>query len=346
MDKPKSLKWYIGIFIGVIILFIICVWININLLNTQFDTNSKSLSKSKQSSNPLLTLRKDSTSIYNLKDEDLQKFNDHINYLTDKVETEVKRTQENNQYDIDRINTFLSIGLALLAIIGGLLPIFVNYFSKEHLEKRIKGLEDESKNITIEANVAKETANTAKTKAESAEKEANAANKSLTEIGSQIEKFEVEIKPMKAEVDKIKEATIKIPVIDLLVFQNAVAKLTSSDTLKLLIGTNRYKDLIAYLQNLNSSIDSIESKFFQHYQDSNITYFKNVITELKLALRLGPIRRIPDSRSFQKKIDEVVLCLDKFDTLETKDFKAQLILVSNKITELEKLVKLKINNES
>lgn len=137
----NSLKWYIGIFIGVIILFLIAAWVNIGLLNKQFDKNETPLSNSKQSTNPLTNLKTDSAKIYTLKEEDLQKFNDHIDYLSDKVDGEVKRTQENNQYDIDRINTFLAIGIGLLAIIGGLLPIFVNFFSKEHLEKQMEGFQ-------------------------------------------------------------------------------------------------------------------------------------------------------------------------------------------------------------
>jgi hypothetical protein len=57
-----------------------------------------------------------------------------------------------------------------------------------------------------------------------------------------------------------------------------------------------------------------------------------VVTELKLALRMGPIRRIPDGRSFQEKIDELVLQLNKFEKMETKDFKTQLKTVSATIT--------------
>ena len=64
VNHANSLKWYIGIFIGVIIIFLIGVWLNIGLLNKQFDKNEKSLSNSKQSTNPLTQISIDSAKIY------------------------------------------------------------------------------------------------------------------------------------------------------------------------------------------------------------------------------------------------------------------------------------------
>ena len=95
----------------------------------------------------------------------MQKFNDHIDYLSDKVEAEVKRTQDNNQYDIDRINVMLAIGIGLLTIIGGLLPLVVNFFSKEHLEKRMEGIEASATTIQTASDTAKAQATKAKDEA-------------------------------------------------------------------------------------------------------------------------------------------------------------------------------------
>lgn len=338
VNHANSLKWYIVIFIGVIIIFIIGAWVNIKLLNKQFDKNEKWLSNSKQSTNPLANVRVDSTKIYALKEEDLQKFNDHIDYLTDKVEGEVKRTQENNQYDIDRVNTFLAIGIGLLAIIGGLLPIFVNFFSKEHLEKRLEDIQEQSKDISTTAAEAKGISDKALKKAELAEKEAEKATKSADNIEKTIRQLGIDLEPIQKEVENVKEATKKIPYIDLLVFQNAVAKLTSSDALKLFIGANRYIEVAAYLRNLVSAIDSFKETVFEDNPNFDVAYFVNITTELKLTLRLGPIRRIPDSRSFQEKIDEAVAQLAKFEIIELKEYQTQLKVVSGIIAELETLV--------
>lgn len=331
--KQSSTNWYVWMLIILILVIIAGMAINICIMNRQFKKNEAAISKSKQINNPLKLLQADSTKTIKLKEEDLQKFNEHIDYLSDKVEVEVKRTQENSQYDIDRINTMLAIGIGILAIIGGLLPIFVNYFSKENLEKRIEEIEKSASAI-------QSTSDAAKVQSIKAKDEAEKANNSLQGIEGKIDNLGKDLEPLKKEVGNVKEATKKIPYIALLVLQNAVAKLTSSDALKLFISSHRYDVLRDYLQNLISAIGSFDDYDFGH-EHFDISYFKNVMTELKLALRLGPIRRIPDSRSFQDKIDEAVLQLDKFEKMETKDFKTQLKVVSKAITELKELVEKK-----
>lgn len=337
-----SIHWYVGILIAIVVLFILGLAANICIMNKQFKKNDEAYSKSKQFKNPLTNLKIDSTKIYKLSEQDLQKFNDHIDFLTDKVEGEVKRTQENSQYDIDRINTMLAIGIGLLAIIGGLLPIFVNFFSKEHLEKRMTIFETKATAIEGIASSAKQLSENAECKAKTASDTVSGLDKKVTKANETIDSLEKEIPKLSEGLKDVKEATKKIPYIDLLVFQNAVAKLTSTDALKLFIGANRYSDIAAYLQNLISAIDSFDDDLFENNADFDTKYFLNVITELKLAFRLGPIRRIPDGRSFQSKIDEAILQLAKFENMELQNYKAQLTLVSGIISELKHLVENKV----
>ena len=344
--KPKSrtsIRWYVGILIAIVVLFIFGLAANICLMNKQFKKNDAVYSKSKQLKNPLTNLKIDSTKIYKLSEQDLQKFNDHIDFLADKVEGEVKRTQENSQYDIDRINTMLAIGIGLLAIIGGLLPIFVNFFSKENLEKRMEEFESESKQITLNANVAKEKANEAKGEAESASKKVQGLSGTIADVKETVDKINEQLPKLHEGIDELKKAAKKVPFIDLLSFQNAVAKLTSTDAMKLFVGDERIKWIIGYLENLILAINNFDDGIhsFSEYSEDNLKSFKSVISEFKVALFLGPIRRIPDGRSFQTKIDEAVALLSMFDKLEVKDFKEQLKAVSKTISELKELVKNK-----
>lgn len=339
--KGSAIYWYVGMLIIFILVIIAGFAVNICIMNKQFSKNKQEISKSHQVKNPLKSLQLDSTKIYKLKQEDLDKFNDHIDYLSDKVEGEVKRTQENNQYDIDRINTFLAIGIGLLAIIGGLLPLVINFFSRESLDKRMDSIQEEAKEIQTSSNAAKLAAEGANKKAKTASDTVSGLDSKVKDAEKSIEEVKEAITPLKDGLKEVKEATRKIPYIDLLVFQNAVAKLTSTDALKLFIGASRYTDVAAYLQNLIAAIDSFDNDLFENNTDFDVKYFKNVVTELKLALRMGPIRRIPDGRSFQEKIDEVVLQLTKLEKMETKDFKEQLKTVSTSLTELKVLVENK-----
>lgn len=346
--KGTAINWYVGMILFLMLVIIIGFAINIYLMNKQYKNSETAISNSKQVNNPLKTLKVDATKTIKLREEDLQKFNDHIDYLSDKVEGEVKRTQENNQYDIDRINSFLAVGIGLLTIIGGLLPLAVNFISKEDLDKRMDNIQKDIIKIQTASGLAKDAADGAKITADEASQKAEIASSTVEGLDSKVidtdKKITVlkdEITPLKDGLKEVKEATRKIPYIDLLVFQNAVAKFTSTDALKLFLGASRYTDVATYLQNLISAIDSFDNDLFENNPDFDVKYFKNVVTELKLALRMGPIRRIPDGRSFQEKIDEVILQLFKFEEMETKDFKEQLRIVSATITELKILVEAK-----
>jgi len=291
-------------------------------------------------SNPLINLKIDSTKYYKLKEEDLQKFNAHIEYLADKVESEVKRTQENSQYDLDRINTFLALGIGLLAIIGGLLPIFVNYFSKENLEKRMSSFENTCNAIDSKAKEAKSEADSANQTAIKANENISGFETRVKDLSGNLSSINKELPTLRSGIDELKNATKKVPYIDILGFQNAVAKLTSTDAMKLFVGDERIEWITGYIENLILSINNFDDGIhdFAEYTDENLRSFKNVISELKVALFLGPIRRIPDGRVFQPKIDEAVLALSKFETLNKSEFKNHLKTVSSLLTELKQLV--------
>ena len=341
--KSSAINWYVWMIVILILIIIAGMAINICIMNKQFKKNEAAYSTSKQVNNPLRSLKPDSTKSVNLKEEDLQKFNDHIDYLSDKVETEVKRTQENSQYDIDRINTMLAIGIGILAIIGGLLPIFVNYFSKENLEKRMEEFENESKQITLDANVAKGKANEAKGEAKAASNKVKGLDATIDDVKGTVNKINEQLPKLHEGIDELKKAAKKVPFIDLLSFQNAVAKLTSTDAMKLFVGDERIKWIVGYLENLILAINNFDDGIhsFSEYSEDNLKSFKSVISEFKVALFLGPIRRIPDGRSFQAKIDEAVALLGMFDKLEVKDYKEQLKAVSKTILELKELVEKK-----
>jgi hypothetical protein len=311
------------------------------ILSNQYKTNNKIVSNSRQVTNPLNNLKGDSANVYKLGEDDMQKFNSHIEYLTDKVASEVKRTQENSQYDIDRINTFLALGIGLLAIIGGLLPIFVNYFSKENLEKRMSIFENTCEDLTKTASETKADAVKAKVEAERAIESMDGIEAKVIEANKSYDKLNKELLPLKEDVQKVKEAAIKIPFIDILCFQNAVAKLASTDAMKLFLGDERSKWIVGFLESLILSIKNFDNDglhSFEDYTDDNLKGFLNIISELRVALFLGPFRRIPDSRSFQPKIDKIVLILDKFGKCEKCDYKAHLKTVSELLSELKELV--------
>jgi hypothetical protein len=344
--KPiVSLRWYLLILILIFLLIVGGMWRSIYIHNAQFNKNEQLLSsKSSQSTNPLEKLPVDSTKTYKINENDLNRFNDHIQYLSEKVENEVKRTQENSEYDIDRINTFLAIGIGLLAIIGGLLPIFVNFFSKEVLEKQMTefektcdGLAETAKSAKDKAKKAKEAAGLAKGKAESVSAEVITVNEQVRGANEVLRNLNEKLQPLQEEVIKIKEATKQMPYIDMLILQNAVAKIMTTDAMKLNMGNDRTLWVKDYLTNLTKAIENFTKggfHSFENYGTKHVNDFLVIISELQTALRSGPIRWIPDGRIFQSKIEEVLAALNRVKAGNKTTFKGELEEIVEMLKEL------------
>lgn len=258
----------------------------------QYKFNKEILNNSIQVKNPLIEIKPDTSSnAFNLSEKEISKLNNHIEYLTEKLETEVDRNQRNAEFNIDRLNLFLALGIGFLALIGGLLPLAVNFISKHDIESKLKNIENRAK-------VSEET---------------------------------------------LKDAEKKMPIIDMLILQNAVAKITSEDAWKLFANRNKPEKIALYFENIRMALMAFNdnSHSFEEYNIGNITYFKNTISELKGALLSGPIRNLNGKKEFQKTMDTLIIELHFFEVNEPNKFKAQLKIVSAKITELKKIIENK-----
>lgn len=258
----------------------------------QYNFNKEILNKSIQVKNPLIDIKPDTSSnAFNLNEKEILKLNNHIEYLTEKLETEVDRNQRNAEFNIDRLNLFLALGIGFLALIGGLLPLAVNFISKHDIESKLENIENRAK-------ISEET---------------------------------------------LKDAEIKMPIIDMLILQNAVAKITSEDAWKLFANRNNPKKIALYFENIRMALMAFNdnSHSFEEYNIGNITYFKNTISELKGALLSGPIRNLNGKKEFQKTMDTLIIELHFFEVNEPNKFKEQLKIVSVKITELKIIIENK-----
>ncbi len=272
-----SVKCCAWILISIAIIFIIGLSLNIIITSKQLCILNDFVTKSKEFKNPILALQHDSLTYYEIKNEDLQKISDYIDFLSEKIETEIKTVQDSKQADIDRISIMLTIGIALLAVIGGLFPVFVNHLSKEILEKKLNELQDSVTTLSTKINDTKKTADTASSTATNAKTIADTANttainakriaddtensvQNATNKLTTLEEEQISVK------DSITKASKKLPIIDLLVFQNAVSKLNSSDAWNLNTLEHRKGRMILILDNLISHIKTnlilCESYFF------------------------------------------------------------------------------------
>ncbi len=296
MDKPIERKqWHpSSVWLSIFLIIISVIYIfSIYKINEksaeQYNLNKEISNKSTQIKNPLIEIKPDTSSKkFNLYEKDISKLNNHIEYLTQKLETEVDRNQRNAEFNIDRLNLFLAIGIGFLALIGGLLPLAVNFISKHDIESKLKEIE----------------------------------------------------KRAKVSEDTVKDAEKMMPVIDMLILQNAVAKITSEDAWKLFANRNKPEKIALYFENIRLALMAFNdnSRSFEEYNIGNIAYFKNTISELKGALLSGPLRNLNGKKDFQKSLDALIMELHFFEVNEPSKFKTQLKNVSTKIADLKIII--------
>jgi hypothetical protein len=89
-----------------------------------------------------IVFEKDSM-IYQLKEKDLQNFEQYINYLVKQTDIAAELYRQQTQTDIDRLNLYLTVGIGLLAFIGIILPLALNFLSKENLEEKQVEIEED-----------------------------------------------------------------------------------------------------------------------------------------------------------------------------------------------------------
>lgn len=293
-NKPwhPSSKWLSSFLIAISVIYIISLYKINEKCGQQYNFNKEIKNESTQVKNPLIEIKPDTANKqFYLNEKDISALNNHIEYLTKKLETEVDRNQKNTEYNIDRLNLFMALGIAFLAIIGGLLPLAVNFISKHDIDSKIKTIEDKLNDSSA---------------------------------------------TLKASDDKM-------PIIDMLILQNAVAKITSEDAWVLYTNRDRPEKIALYFENIRLALESFNDNLhsFEVYNNGNLSYFKNTISELKGALLSGPIRNINGKKDFQKKIDKLVKELHFFEVNDPSKFKAQLKIVSATLTELKTLVENK-----
>lgn len=155
--KPwhPSSKWLSFFLIAISAVYIFSLYKINEKCEQQYNFNKEIRNESTQVKNPLLEIKPDTANKkFYFNEKDISELNNHVEYLTKKLETEVDRNQRNAEYNIDRLNLFMALGIGFLALIGGLLPLAVNFISKHDIETRLKEIEkraEESEDTVKEA---------------------------------------------------------------------------------------------------------------------------------------------------------------------------------------------------
>lgn len=78
------------------------------------------------------------TKNYLLKEADLKRIEQYMNYLAKEADITAQRYEQLVQLDIDRLNLYMTVAIGLLAFMGIFVPLVVNFFGKQDLDEKIK----------------------------------------------------------------------------------------------------------------------------------------------------------------------------------------------------------------
>lgn len=115
---------------------------------------------------------------YVLTQRQLNEIKSHVDFLTKQVSLEVANTKEEVGKDIDRLNTWMSIWIAVIGFLGIFVPIVVNIDVIKSADKA-KEKADEAKS---ESAIAKQKSDSAKSESDSALTKINAAQSKIKKV--------------------------------------------------------------------------------------------------------------------------------------------------------------------
>lgn len=74
--------------------------------------------------------------------ENIDILNAHLNYINSRNEEAIELSHKTIDNDIDRLNTFMAVGIGLLSLFGVVLPIATTFFQTESLKSKIVDIDN------------------------------------------------------------------------------------------------------------------------------------------------------------------------------------------------------------
>lgn len=262
-----------------------------NVLSKKYLTNEE-LNSKKISVQPFFIFPEsaDKSGNYKLSKSQLEELKNHISFLSTQVDKAVTQTKEEINKEIDRINTWVSIWIGVLAIFGTIIPLFYNFKNNEDLKK------------------IKEAAGEAKDKSEKAHDLIETHREDLgkvKEVSEDLAKIKSNFSGFKSEIEKAKKSSnealqvanntsVKATKVEKLISTlNDVSKIKDIDASFLLYNDNPFETLKRYLIEIYSNLSNCSELY-------NDPIIKDVLRQLSLRIHLLSISGfIKDPRVFE-----------------------------------------------
>jgi len=218
----------------------------------------------------------DSIGNYKLTKAQLDDLKNHIVYLTSQVDKAVTQTKDEINKEIDRINTWVSIWIGVLGLLGVFIPIVINYRAAED----IKEIKTGANLAHIKAEEAKALADNINTEVE----KVKGVPEELNKLKSSFDGFEDDVKKAKKDsgeaIVNSKIANEKATKVEKLVSTlNDISKIKDIDASFLLYNDKPFETLKSYLLEIHTNLTNCSEL-------CNEPIIKDVLRQLSLKLYL------------------------------------------------------------
>ncbi len=267
---------------------------------------------------------------YLLTSDQIEALNGHIKYLAKKVELEVNRTKEEVGRDIDRLNTWVTIWIGFIGLIGIFIPIILQIDVSKNASEALK-----------RANVAEEKSTEAKNKATDAISLLKSKEESINKIENieqKVQHIETISNNASTEADKAKKDS------------EAALKETKEikSNLALIIAINSLKEynpkVLIHIANENRIpfLKRILEKILNVLQENGIHYnnpmLKNWLRQFSENIQSISLFKFIDRNITRELNDFAILIEDSLDDFNNDKYKNIIRSLEELITEIEQQI--------
>lgn len=329
--KPRSnVSTIIIVLNGISIILILVGWVcvssSLKEMNACVNTNINYYKE--QFKNPVKQLPIDSLSNSNVNSKDIANLNDYIMHMLKQVDENKATYQSMVNNDIDRLNTFLALGIGFLSLFGVIVPLTVNFFSREALENEVDGLKTKVKGLESdfnttdksfqeskkEINTKIDTANEKIAKVDNLEQKVSEAETKIDGFDQKISQYDPKIKKItdsvSTSVEKLSDIDKnKIPKIEILILQTSLSRLFNLDKHRFDASSNKLNYIKEILVDLVTKMQLI---IIDEFTDENVKLLKDNLRDFRYNLNNNYLNTIADSRKENKLFNNLPRLLDDF----------------------------------
>ena len=321
MNYNKTLFWISIVFYLSFIVLFYCRWKNTNDEISEIKKDNQEFFRKIQeqkSYGPFVIETKElNKKQVIIEPKEIEKINNHINNLSEKVYEEYHRAERIINNDIDRLNTYMAIGIGFMTLLGVFVPILINILNHQDLREKQKQLTDKVDGIDVQK------IETAKTNSETAIEKSNEAlqkSEQVDNLTSKIENIETTIRE-------------SFPKISTLILQSAIVRYYN--LVPYLLGVKQedsihFKDLIGQIKNGFSGCNSENT-----ISILSDTYYKSIIMDF--------IKYIENPRNYTSFINkkttslffELPEILNQFlSSIDIEEENSNCVRITNKLDEI------------